>query len=108
MSVTSDISVVQYVYKRVAEIELKMAVYHPPDWRIEDSRTAIVCFGGGGWRIRTQGSSSLSQHSWRMRASSQRRLSTVPGINTAPLPFRRLLMRSRRSGGSDRMPPAWA
>ncbi len=51
MSVTSDISVVQYVYKRVAEIELKIAVYHPPDWKIEDSRTAIVFFGGGAWRV---------------------------------------------------------
>jgi len=37
-------------YKKVGDIELKMYIYKPRDWKPEDRRGAIVFFFGGGWQ----------------------------------------------------------
>lgn len=37
------------VYKKVADHELKLNVFNPPDWKASDQRPAIVFFHGGGW-----------------------------------------------------------
>lgn len=37
-------------YKQVGDVELKMYIYKPKDWRPSDRRGAIVFFFGGGWR----------------------------------------------------------
>ena len=37
------------VYKKVADHELKLNVFNPPDWKASDKRPAIVFFHGGGW-----------------------------------------------------------
>lgn len=38
-----------YVYKTVGDVELKLNVYFPSDWKKEDKRAAMVFFFGGGW-----------------------------------------------------------
>lgn len=37
------------VYKKIADRELKLNVFNPPDWKASDQRPAIVFFHGGGW-----------------------------------------------------------
>jgi len=37
-------------YKKVGNVELKMYIYKPKDWKPEDRRGAIVFFFGGGWQ----------------------------------------------------------
>jgi len=37
-------------YKQVGDIELKIYIYKPRDWKAEDRRGAIVFFFGGGWQ----------------------------------------------------------
>jgi len=37
------------VYKRVGEVELKLHVMLPDGWAVEDRRSAVVFFFGGGW-----------------------------------------------------------
>lgn len=37
------------VYKKVADRELKLNVFNPPEWKSSDRRPAIVFFHGGGW-----------------------------------------------------------
>lgn len=37
------------VYKKVADRELKLNVFSPPDWKASEQRPAIVFFHGGGW-----------------------------------------------------------
>lgn len=40
---------VSHVYKKVADRELTLNVFNPPDWKAGDQRPAIVFFHGGGW-----------------------------------------------------------
>jgi acetyl esterase/lipase len=42
-------------FKRVGDVELRLFVFKPADWRAEDRRPAIVFFFGGGWRNGTPG-----------------------------------------------------
>ncbi|MGQ9504907.1 MAG: alpha/beta hydrolase, partial [Thermogutta sp.] len=37
-------------YKQVGDVELKMYIYKPKDWKPRDQRGAIVFFFGGGWQ----------------------------------------------------------
>lgn len=37
------------VYKKVGEVELRLFLSFPDDWKAEDKRPAIVFFFGGGW-----------------------------------------------------------
>lgn len=37
-------------YKQVGDVELKMYIYKPKDWKPGDQRGAIVFFFGGGWQ----------------------------------------------------------
>ncbi|WP_347244768.1 alpha/beta hydrolase [Thermogutta sp.] len=38
------------VYKKVNNVELKLYIYKPADWKPTDRRSAIVFFFGGGWQ----------------------------------------------------------
>lgn len=38
------------IYKTIGDVELKMFIYKPADWKATDKRPAIVFFFGGGWR----------------------------------------------------------
>ncbi|MCB1229808.1 MAG: alpha/beta hydrolase fold domain-containing protein [Verrucomicrobiae bacterium] len=38
------------VYKTIGDIELKMRIYKPEDWKASDRRPAVVFFFGGGWK----------------------------------------------------------
>lgn len=40
---------VSHVYKKVADRELTLNTFNPPDWKAADQRPAIVFFHGGGW-----------------------------------------------------------
>lgn len=40
---------VSHVYKKVADRELTLNAFNPPDWKATDQRPAIVFFHGGGW-----------------------------------------------------------
>ena len=49
-AVTSDAAEpISRVYKKVADRELTLNVFNPPDWKASDQRPAIVFFHGGGW-----------------------------------------------------------
>ena len=49
-AVTSDAAEpISRVYKKIADRELKLNVFNPPDWKASDQRPAIVFFHGGGW-----------------------------------------------------------
>ncbi|MEY4484635.1 MAG: Acetylxylan esterase precursor [Verrucomicrobiota bacterium] len=37
------------VYKKIGDLELKLTVVNPPDWKATDQRPALVFFHGGGW-----------------------------------------------------------
>lgn len=39
----------QRVFKKIGDVELKLHVFKPADWRAGDNRPAIVFFFGGGW-----------------------------------------------------------
>ena len=39
----------QVVFKTIGEVELRLHVFKPADWKAEDRRPAIVFFFGGGW-----------------------------------------------------------
>jgi len=45
--------VMEYVYKKTPQGELKMHVHFPADWKAGDQRPAIVFFFGGAWRAGT-------------------------------------------------------
>jgi acetyl esterase/lipase/HEAT repeat protein len=38
----------RHIYKALGERKLQLAVHHPPGWRKEDRRPALLCFEGGG------------------------------------------------------------
>lgn len=40
-------------FKQVGDVELRLFIFKPADWRAEDRRPAIVFFFGGGWRSGT-------------------------------------------------------
>jgi len=40
---------VAHAYKKVADRELTLNAFNPPDWKAADRRPAIVFFHGGGW-----------------------------------------------------------
>ena len=40
---------VELVYKRIGDVELKLHVFKPEEWKTSDRRSAIVFFFGGGW-----------------------------------------------------------
>lgn len=39
----------EVVYKKVGDVELKLSIHTPADWKASDKRPAIVFFFGGGW-----------------------------------------------------------
>jgi len=38
-----------FTYKTIGDRELKIYIHYPPDWKVSDSRPAIIFFFGGGW-----------------------------------------------------------
>ena len=40
----------EIVYKEASDSELKLWMFQPADWKVSDSRPAIIFFFGGGWR----------------------------------------------------------
>lgn len=40
---------ISHVFKKVADRELTLNAFNPPDWKPTDQRPAIVFFHGGGW-----------------------------------------------------------
>lgn len=38
-----------HVYKRIGDVELRVFIFKPADWKITDRRPAMVFFHGGGW-----------------------------------------------------------
>ncbi len=45
--------VIECVYKKTPQGELKMLIHFPADWKASDTRPGIVFFFGGGWRSGT-------------------------------------------------------
>ncbi|MCX8036418.1 MAG: alpha/beta hydrolase [Candidatus Sumerlaeia bacterium] len=45
--------VIECVYKKTPQGELKMLIHFPADWKASDKRPGIVFFFGGGWRSGT-------------------------------------------------------
>ncbi len=45
--------VIECVYKKTPQGELKMLIHFPADWKASDKRAGIVFFFGGGWRSGT-------------------------------------------------------
>lgn len=49
VSLAADIAGETRVYKKVGDVELRLFIEKPADWKESDKRPAIVFFFGGGW-----------------------------------------------------------
>jgi len=67
-----------FVYKKVGDVELRLHVVKPKDWKASDKRACLVTFFGGGWTSGTP-ARSITYAKW---AAKYGRVGIAPDYRT--------------------------